>query len=179
MLITVLMGSPNSKGSTNMLTEEFCRGAREAGHAVERFDVCRMDIAPCSGCVRCGYEGPCVRDDGVSAIRKSLLGADMVVFATPLYYYGMTAQLKAVVDRFCAYNRSLHGRHLRSALLAVAWNADGWTFDALKAHYEALVRYIGFKDQGMVLGYGCGTPAMTKASGYPEAAYRLGRGLTS
>ena len=48
----------------------------------------------------------------------------MVVFATPLYYYGMTAQLKTVVDRSCAYNSSLNSRHLKSALLAVAWNAD-------------------------------------------------------
>lgn len=66
----------------------------------------------------------------------------MVVFASPLYYYGMTAQLKAVVDRFCAYNSSLNSRHLRSALLTVAWNADDWTFEALVTHYKTLVRYI-------------------------------------
>ena len=68
----------------------------------------------------------------------------MVVFATPLYYYGMTAQLKTVVDRFCAYNSSLNSRHLKSALLTVAWNADDWTFDALETHYKTLVRYINF-----------------------------------
>ena len=118
-----------------------------------------------------------MQKDDVETIRGKLLSSDMVVFATPLYYYGMTAQLKAVVDRFCAYNSSLNSRHLKSALLTVAWNADDWTFEALTAHYKTLVRYINLEDQGMVLGYGCGTPAMTKRSKYPDQAYHLGRGL--
>ena len=177
MKIVVLMGSPNRKGSTSILAEEFKRGAEEAGHTVEWIDVCRADVNPCIGCVKCGYEGPCVQKDGTQAIKAALLSADMVVFATPLYYYGMTAQLKAVVDRFCSYNSSLHSRHLKSALLAVAWNADDWTFDALTAHYKTLVRYINFEDRGMVLGYGCGTPSMTRQSKYPEQAYMLGKNL--
>ena len=116
------------------------------------------------------------RDDN-EIIRKALLSCDMVVFATPLYYYGMSAQLKVVVDRFCAYNSSLNRRHLKQALLTVAWNADDWTFEALQAHYKTLVRYINFEDKGMVLGYGCGSPSMTRASGFPEKAYKLGRSL--
>ena len=93
------------------------------------------------------------------------------------YYYGMSAQLKTVVDRFCAYNSSLNSRHLRSSLLTVAWNGDDWTFDALEAHYRALVRYVNFNDCGMVSGYGCGTPGMTKRSRYPQEAYQLGKDL--
>ena len=177
MKIIILMGSPNKNGSTAILVDSFRRGATEAGHTAEVIDVCRASVHPCAGCVRCGYEGPCVQKDGVELIREKLLGADMVVFATPLYYYGMTAQLKAVVDRFCAYNSSLNGRHLKSALLTVAWNADDWTFEALTAHYKTLVRYIHFEDMGMVLGYGCGTPSMTRASKCPDQAYQLGLNL--
>ena len=177
MKIIILLGSPNKKGSTSILAEQFRRGAEESGHAVEAIDICHADVHPCTGCVRCGYEGPCVQKDDVEDIRRKLLGADMVVFATPLYYYGMTAQLKTVIDRFCAYNSSLNSRHLKSALLAVAWNADDWTFDALEAHYKTLVRYINFEDKGMVLGYGCGTPSMTAHSKYPQEAYRLGKEL--
>jgi len=177
MKIIVLMGSPNKNGSTSILVENFKKGAEQSGHSVEVIDVCHKDIHPCIGCVKCGYEGPCVQKDDVEIIRQKLLSSDMVVFATALYYYGMTAQLKAVVDRFCAYNSSLNRRHLKSALLAVAWNADNWTFDALQAHYKTLVRYINFQDMGMVLGHGCGSPSMTRNSKYPDDAYELGRSL--
>lgn len=71
----------------------------------------------------------------------------MLVLATPLYYFGMTAQLKSIVDRFCSFNSSLHSAHLKSALLTVAWNDDSWTFEALRVHYQTLVKYCGFADQ--------------------------------
>ena len=177
MDITVLMGSPNRRGSTAMLVDAFRRGAEEAGHTVRVTEVCRADVHPCTGCVACGYEGTCVQRDDMQDIRAALLSSDMVVFATPLYYYGMTAQLKTVIDRFCSFNSSLTARHLRSALLAVAWNDDDWTFDALRAHYGTLVRYLCLDDRGTVLGAGCGTPSMTAHSRYPEEAYRLGAGL--
>ena len=177
MKIIILMGSPNRKGSTSILVENFVKGAQEAGHECDVIDICHADIHPCTGCVACGYEGPCVQKDDVEVIRGKLLTADMVVFATPLYYYGMSAQLKTVIDRFCAYNSSLNSRHLKSALLTVAWNADAWTFEALEAHYKTLVRYINFEDQGMVLGYGCGSPSMTRSSRYPEEARQLGKSL--
>ncbi len=177
MTVTVLMGSPNRDGSTAQLVNEFRRGAEENGHRVEVIDVCHGEYRPCTGCVHCGYEGPCVQKDDMAKLRKTLLSSDMVVFATPLYYFGMTAQLKTVIDRFCAFNSSLNSRRLKSALLAVAWNSDAWTFDVLETHYKTLVRYLNLRDQGTVLGCGCGTPSMTARSGYPEAAYRLGRAL--
>ena len=130
MKIVVLQGSPNRRGSTYLLADAFRRGAEGAGHTVEVIEVAHADIRPCTGCVRCGYEGICVQK------------ADMLVFATPLYYYGMSAQLKTLVDRFCAFNSSLTRRHMKSALLAAAWNSDGWTFEALEAHYKTLVRVV-------------------------------------
>lgn len=177
MKIIVLQGSPNIKGSTSILAEEFMRGAKEKGHEVTRFDVSRMNIKPCIGCVACGYEGPCVQKDDNKIIKEALLNADMVVLATPLYYFGMTAQLKAVVDRFCSYNSSLNRKHLKSALLTVAWEDNDWAFDALMSHYRTLVKYLNLEDQGHVIGYGCGTPSMTKASIYPQKAYELGKSL--
>ena len=177
MKIVILMGSPNKNGSTSLLAEEFARGAREAGHNVERIDAAHADVHPCTGCIHCGYEGPCVQKDGVDAIRAKILSADMIVFATPLYYYGMSAQLKALLDRFCAFNSSIQKKRMRSALISVAWNSDDWTFEALMAHYQTLTRYLNLTDMGTVLGYGCGTPSMTRRSPYPQQAYALGRGL--
>ena len=177
MKIVVLEGSPNKNGSSNLLADEFICGAQEAGHTVQVIDAAHSDIHPCTGCIHCGYEGPCVQKDDVEAIRKKILEADMLVFATPLYYYGMSAQLKTMIDRFCAFNSSLQRKHMKSALLTAAWNSDDWTFEALEAHYKTLVRYLNLEDIGMVLGYGCGTPSMTQYSQYPQQAYSLGNRL--
>lgn len=177
MKIILLEGSPNRHGSSNMLAEHFKRGAEETGHSVEIIDTAHADIHPCTGCIHCGYEGPCVQKDDVENIRKKILDADMLVFVTPLYYYGMSAQLKTMIDRFCAFNSSIQRKHMKSALLTAAWNSDDWTFEALEAHYKTLVRYLNLKDAGMVLGYGCGTPAMTERSIFPQQAYSLGKGL--
>lgn len=129
MRIVVLEGSPNKKGSSNLLTDEFIRGAEEADHTVEIIDAAHADIHPCIGCVRCGYEGPCVQKDDMERFREQIL------------------------------------------------NADDWTFEALESHYKTLVRYLNLDDQGMVLGYGCGTVSMTRHSEYPDKAYRFDQGL--
>ena len=156
MKIVVLEGSPNRNGSTHILADCFRQGAEEAGHTVELIDVAH---------------------DDVEGIRRKILDADMLVFATPLYYYGMSAQLKIMVDRFCAFNSSIQRKHMKSALLSVAWNSDDWTFEALEAHYQTLVRYLNLQDMGMILGKGCGSPSMTKHSPYTQRAYELGNRL--
>ena len=177
MKIILLEGSPNKNGSSNLLADCFRRGAEEAGHRVEIVDAAHANIHPCTGCIHCGYEGPCVQKDDVEVIRQEILTSHMLVFVTPLYYYGMSAQLKTMIDRFCAFNSSLQRKHMKSALLAAAWNSDDWTFEALEAHYKTLVRYLNLTDMGMVLGYGCGTPSMTQHSPYPQQAYSLGNRL--
>ncbi len=175
MNIVVLFGSPNLNGSTKLLVESFKNGAEESGNKVEILDITKMNISTCGGCVSCGYEGPCVKKDDMLIVKQKLLNADMVVFATPLYYYGMTAQLKTVVDRFCSFNSSLTKKH--SLLITVAWNSDDWTFSALVEHYKTLVRYLKFNDFGMILGYGCGTPYATSNSEYIQIAYEFGKKL--
>ena len=177
MKIAVLEGSPNRHGSSNLLAAEFMRGARQAGPPVDVIDAAHADLHPCTGCVHCGYEGPCVQKDDMEKFRRVILSADMLVFVTPLYYYGMSAQLKILTDRFCAVNGSITRRNMKSAIISAAWNADDWTFDALEAHYKTLVKYLNFEDMGAVWGKGCGTPSMTKASGYPEKAFLFGKNL--
>ena len=98
MKIVVLEGSPNKSGSSNLLADALIRGAREAGHTVQVIDAAHSDIHPCTGCIHCGYEGPCVQKDDMEKFRGMILDADMVVFVTPLYYYGMSAQLKTLID---------------------------------------------------------------------------------
>lgn len=74
MKIVLLLGSPNRQGSSRMLAESFRQGAEEAGHTVELIDAAHSNIHPCTGCIRCGYEGPCSQKDDVDAIRAKISG---------------------------------------------------------------------------------------------------------
>ena len=102
---------------------------------------------------------------------------DMLVFVTPLYYFGMSAQLKTVIDRFYSFNGALMGRKLKTALIVAAWDNKEWTMKDIKSHYETLCRYLDLQVQGQILGMGCGTVSMTKGTEFPKLAYGLGRSL--
>ena len=177
MRILVLKGSPHRHGSSNLLAERFEEGAREAGHDVESFDVAHADIRPCLGCDACGMAGACCQADDMAALRDALLDADLVAFATPLYYFGMSAQMKTAIDRFYSFNGQLAGKRLKAVFLAAAWNDDDWTMRDLAAHYATLCRYLNFQDAGSVMGTGCGTVPMTRRTRFPQEAYELGRSL--
>ena len=75
MKIIVLEGSPNQHGSSNMLADNFIRGAEEAGHTVKVIDAAHADIHPCISCIHCGYEGPCVQKDDVEKFHRDILEA--------------------------------------------------------------------------------------------------------
>lgn len=101
----------------------------------------------------------------------------MVVFVTPLYYFGMSAQLKTVIDRFYSFDGQLSSMGLKTALIAAAWDSNDWTMRDLSAHYQTLCHYLNFKDQGTILGTGCGTVLQTRASRFPKLAYDFGKSL--
>lgn len=177
MKILIIKGSPHKKGSSNMLAEQFTRGAKEAGHKVIEMDAAHMDINPCIGCEHCGMNGECVQKDDMTQIRDALLSSDMAVFVTPVYYFGMSAQLKMVIDRFYSYTIKLSSKHLRTALIATAWDSNDDVMPYLAEHYKKLCRYMHFTDIGMILGTGCGSPSVTAGSKHMEKAYKLGKSI--
>ncbi|MGI6003387.1 MAG: flavodoxin family protein [Lachnospiraceae bacterium] len=178
MKILVIKSSGHLHGSSNMLADEFIRGARENGHEVSEYDVFRVRIKPCAGCNRCGMNGDCaMRDDFSGELRGRILAADMLVFAFPVYYYGWPAQTKAVIDRFYSCNMQLQAMHKKTAMLTVAMDDTDTVFDAVNLYYKMLCSYLNFTDLGSVCGRGCGTPSQTQRSGYPEKAYALGKSI--
>lgn len=178
MKILVLESSGNIKGSSNMLADEFIRGAEENGHEVTVYNVMRKNIKPCQGCGHCGMAGDCVLgDDYERELKPMIIGADMVVFVMPLYYYNWPSQLKVCVDRFYSFNGELASMRKKTALLSAAWDDTDEAFEGTAAFYRKLCSYMNFEDCGMVLGRGCGTPSMTRASAYPWKAYELGKSI--
>ena len=174
--IVVLCGSPHKAGTSALLADKFIEGAQAAGHEVFRFNAAFEDINPCRGCDACGMNGPCVIQDAISEkLIQKLVDCDMVALVTSLYYYGFSAQLKTVIDRFYSRTSAIHRK--KSVLMATAWNSSGITFNALQEHYDTLVRYMEWQDVGRVLGYGCGSRSNIEGSEFPEQAYKIGKSL--
>ena len=99
VMILALNGSPRKNGNTELLLDGLLKGARSHGADVVKLDVCRMKISPCQGCGKCEREGRCSLDDEMSRVYPLLEKTHHVVVATPVYFYGVTAQLKALIDR--------------------------------------------------------------------------------
>ena len=178
MKILVLKSSGNKNGSSNMLADEFIRGAKENGHDITEYDVFRADIRPCTGCGCCDMNGPCVqKDDYENTLKELIMDSEMLVFVMPVYYYNWPAQLKAVVDRFYSHTNQLTHMRMKTALISAAWDSTDTVFAVVEAYYKQLCSYMYFQDQGTVLGKGCGAPAMTSKTRYMKDAYELGRNL--
>lgn len=178
MKIVILQGSPHKNGSSNLLAEYFIKGAKEAGHSVTVLDAAHMNMRPCIGCDHCGMNGECVHKDDNNIIRDALLSTDMVVFVTPVYYFGMSAQLKTVIDRFYSYTTRLSGKHLKAVLITAAWDTNDDVMPYIAEHYKKLCRYMHFENVGMILGTGCGTPSMTQGTKHINEAYLLGKSIS-
>lgn len=177
MKIVVLTGSPRRNGNTNHLAGQFIKGAEEAGHEVYRFDCAQRKVSPCIACNRCGMNGQCIFSDDFEELRSHLVVADMVVFATPMYYFGFSSQLKAVIDRFYALNGQIKGNVKQSALLMAYADTTPKEAEPMLSHYHTLLQYLGWKDSGAVVAAGMWPAGAVNGTEYSRQAYELGRKL--
>ena len=104
MNILVLNGSPRPKGCTRQMVDAFREGAEASGHLVDVVDVCRKDIHGCLACEHCHGKGKgaCVQKDDMQEVHALLKEAEMLVIASPIYYHGISGQLKCAIDRLYA-----------------------------------------------------------------------------
>jgi len=99
MRVLGLFCSPRRKGNTDLLLNELLRGAGEAGTETQKVDICRLQINPCSGCGSCEKTGRCVINDQMQEVYDGIDAADVIVLASPIYFYNVTAQCKLLIDR--------------------------------------------------------------------------------
>lgn len=117
--VLILSSSPRREGNSDLLCDEFLRGAREAGHAVEKIFLGDKDIRYCTGCSVCSMYGkPCPQRDDAATIVQQMIDADVIVMATPVYFYTMCAQMKAMIDRCCARYLEIAGKEFYFILSA-------------------------------------------------------------
>lgn len=177
MKIVVFKGSPHKSGSSNMLAHEFIEGAKNGGHSVTVLDAAQMNLNYCMGCDECKKGNGCARRDDGEVVRAETLSADMIVFVTPVYYFGMSAQLKTLVDRFHGFTAELRSKGLKAGLIASLADSGDEAILPLKAHYEQICNYLRFENKGEIFAKGCANPLLTRASAYMREAFEFGKSL--
>ena len=110
--ILILSSSPRRGGNSDSLCDEFARGAREAGHDVEKIFLRDRTIHYCTGCGTCsqGDHKPCPQHDDAADVIDKMLAADTIVMGTPVYFYTMSAQMKTMLDRCCGLYTEMKGK---------------------------------------------------------------------
>ncbi len=176
MKILVITGSPRKNGNSNTLAENFIKGAKEKGHNVVRFDSAFKNVHPCIACNKCGMNGDCVFNDDFKEVKDNIIDSDMVVFATPMYYFGISTQLKAVIDRFYSINGKIHTPKKSALIMTYADTSDKEAEPIIK-HYETLLNYLGWQDVGQIIASGVWTEGSVNNTDYPKQAFDLGKSI--
>ena len=151
MKIAVLNGSPKV-GNTAAMIAAFAEGAKEAGHEVEILHVGKMKI---NGCLACEYchgkgQGTCIQKDDMQKVMPAYKEADMVVYASPIYYFGVTAQLSAAMQRVYAIGKPARAK--KAALLLSS--ASPAPYSGAIATYKDMTAFMGLEDAGIITAAG-------------------------
>lgn len=176
MNIVILTGSHRPKSNSGILADHFQKGAEEAGHTIFRFDAGHRKVHGCIGCDQCGMNGPWIFDDDFTPLRGPLIEADMVLFSTPMYYFGMSSQLRAVIDRFYAIDQRIMGGK-KASLIATFWTTDLGKASGIVESYKNMLAYLRWSDRGILLAGGVNAEGEVLGTDYPRQIYELAKSL--
>ena len=150
--ILILNGASRKNGNTANLIKSFIKGAESVGHDISEFYLQNMNIQGCLGCDNC-MNGECSQKDDMSEIYDAFDDADVVVFASPIYFWTITGTLKTATDRLYAKLKSLgYGDFARESVLIMT--AGSTDYSQAQNWYETFERNLGWKNRGEVLGAG-------------------------
>ena len=188
--VLIVLGGGRANGNTAQLANAFMKGAKEAGHEVELISLNQLNVNGCIGCNACRYEKPCIQKDDFNSLVPKIKEADLLVFASPLYFWTISSKIKAFIERFyCIAKEDQNpplGRYERypvhdCALLMTSADNYFWTFEQAVSYYHfTMINYIGFHNKGMLLAGGCGDtngkPRINETR-YLAEAYAFGKGI--
>ena len=173
--ILVLSGSFRKHGNSDLLCDEFVRGATESGNDVEKIFINDRKINFCRGCGVCNTTHKCVQKDDMEEILNKMVAADVIVMATPVYFYTMNGQMKTLIDRTVPRYEEISGKDFYFIVAA----ADGY-----KANMQKTIEgFRGFtddclpgaKEKGIVYGVGAWQIGDIKGSPAMKEAYEMGK----
>ena len=177
MKVLVITGSPHKNGTTAALAEQFIAGAKAAGHQVTRFDAAFKQVHPCIACEKCHTaDAGCVFKDDMEELNPLLFAADAVAFVSPVYYYTVSAQIKAAIDRFYANDAALHKG--KKAVLITAMADDTMeSAEGPNATFKGMFDFLEWENSGILNAAACSTAADLENTEYPKMAYEMGKSL--
>ncbi len=152
--ILIISGSPRINGNSDILCEEFKRGALEAGNIVEKIRLSDKKINFCLGCGVCNATGKCIQKDDMAELLQKILAADVIVLASPVYFYGMNGQMKTFIDRTVPQYTKISGKDFYFIISAA---------DTVQKHMDKVIEgFRGFTadclenatEKGIVYGLG-------------------------
>ena len=148
MNVLILQGSPRANGNTAWMAEEYKKAAEAAGHKVTLVDVAHKKIAGCLACEYCHGKGngTCIQKDDMQQLSPLLAEAEALVLAAPIYYFTLSAQIQAAIQR--CYNVNKPAKVKKMALLMSSYSPG--VYDGATAEYRGICSYWGVEDTGIV-----------------------------
>lgn len=170
MKVLVIVGSGKIGGNTDQLCDAFAEGLAAAGHEVIKFHLGRKKVGPCTGCNVCRISGICAQNDDFEEGLDAFMDADMLVLSTSLYFWSVSAHLKAWIDRLYSVGekdpKGFYFTYPKKKVFLLATCADisshFYAFDLVEAFYHRLVRYMKWEDMGSYYATGCGGSSMPR-----------------
>lgn len=152
--VLILSGSPRKGGNSDLLCDEFMRGAIDSGNAVEKIRVAEKNIGYCKACYYCrDHEGKCVIDDDMKDVLSKMIDSDVIVLSSPVYFYSIDAQLKAVIDRTVA--RWLEVKDKEFYYIVTCADEEKSSCETTLACFRGYADCVeGAKEMGIIYGVG-------------------------
>ena len=173
--VLIISSSPRKGGNSDVLCDQFLLGAKEAGHTVEKVFLREHKINYCLGCGVCNNTHVCVQKDDMKGLLEKMVDADVIVLATPVYFYTMDAQLKTFIDRCVSRYTEISNKEIYFIVAAADTNKDnlapaieglrGFTRDCLE----------GSKEKGIIYGTGAWQVGEIKTLPAYKKAYEMGK----
>lgn len=175
--VLILSGSPRKDGNSDLLCNEFMRGALESGNEVEKIRVAEKKIGYCRACYYCRQsEGICAIKDDMTDILQKMIDADVIVLASPVYFYSIDAQLKALIDRTVA--RWLEVRDKEFYYIATMADEQTASADTTIACFRGYADCVeGAKEMGIICGSGVYEKGEIKGTPVMIQAYEMGKSV--
>ena len=173
--VLILSGSPRKGGNSDLLCDAFMKGAQESGNQVEKVFIRSKKIAPCNACYFCKQSGgQCAIKDDMAEILDKIQAVDVIVMASPVYFYSIDSQMKAVIDRSVARWTNIRNKEFYYIMTAADDSSD--VMDCTLECFRGFARCLdGAREMGVIWGKGVYEAGAIKEMPVMQEAYEMGK----